>query len=234
MNNTILGGAIGLSMMASAAIAGPVTDFEADFRQMYGTYRAALFQTNTGKQESAVKTTGALVAVLGEFGEGWKTSPPPHLADDPLWGETLAQAETLAAKAAQEASAGQAAEAHETLEGIRDLFGDMRLRNGQETFSDRMNAYHTEMEHVLMADLAAADPALLREQAAVLSYLAKDIVMNPPAETSGSDEYTKLVSAFSASVEAFLTATRTGDGDAIKVAVEGLKKPYAKLFVKFG
>ena len=72
---------------------------------------------------------------------------------------------------------------HATLEAVREAFGALHARNGIETFSDRMNAYHAQMEHILGLDLSALDAAgkqAMLEQAAVLAYLAQDVLAGPP------------------------------------------------------
>ncbi len=227
-------GVLAASLSLSAAVAGPVADFEDQFRAMYGDYRAALFMTNTGKQEPSAKAAGALEAAFTAISQAYGDLPPPQYADDTLWATTLADAGMLIEQARGEIAAGKLPEAHETLEGVRDLFGDLHVRNGVTTFSDRMNAYHSEMEHVLMADLAAADLGELREQAAVMDYLARDIVANPPTDATGNAEFDTLTAKFAASVDAFLSATRSGDPEQVKAAVAGLKKPYSVLFLKFG
>jgi heme oxygenase len=69
--------------------------------------------------------------------------------DDAKFASTLAEVTSVAKKAHAAISKGDLADAHEILEKIRDLLGDLRSRNGIVTFSDRMNAYHEAMEHIL-------------------------------------------------------------------------------------
>jgi len=220
----------------SAAIAGPVRDFENDMYAAYGDYRSALFLTNANKPEEAAKAIGA-------FSRKWDTlaaanaAAPPHYADDPAYGETLAKVGDIADVAAEQVAAGDLAEAHETLEAIRDEIGALHERNGIIAFSDRMNAYHAAMETVLAKDYGAFDPAqlgVLREDAAVLAYLAADVAAHPPANAAESQEFAAALQAFQSSVQALQDAARADDASAASKAVNGLKGPYAKLFLKFG
>ncbi|MGC9371594.1 MAG: hypothetical protein ACP5DX_18845, partial [Paracoccaceae bacterium] len=166
----------------------------------------------------------------------WATSPPPQYADDPAYAETLARVETTIAAAADQVAAGDLPGAHETLEAVRDALGELHLRNGIVTFSDRMNAYHARMEHVLMTDYAAMGEAalgLLREEAAVLAYLADDIAAHPAPEADDPD-FSPRLAALRKSVQALQEATRAGDLEAALAAARGLKKPFSQFFVKFG
>lgn len=224
-------------VFTSPAVAGPVTDFEADYGEMYAGYRSALFATNSGNAEkSAAALTGlqkqwdALVATYGQ-------TPPPQYEDDAQWAATIAEVSGRLAKATEAVGNGNLPEGHETLEHVREAFSALHARNGVETFSDRMNAYHAEMEVILGLDLATLDAATrqtILEHAAVLAYLAKDVLSAPPAGAAADSDYTALSAAMQASVDQFLAAARTGDDAAIKTAVGGLKVPYSKFFLKFG
>ncbi|SFD05711.1 hypothetical protein [Tropicimonas isoalkanivorans] len=230
----VRGSVLATVFAASAAFAGPVEDFRSDYREMYANYRTALFTTNAGRQEDAVQALSALEETYWAMRDTYGDTPPPQFADDPAWPETMEQVGGLLEQASAEVGAGELAAAHETLEGIRDLFGSLHLRNDIASFSDRMNAYHAEMEHVLGLDLSTTDMGMLRERAAVLDYLARRVLETPPRDAEGSAEYEKLATALRASADAFLAATRDGNADSVKAAVAGLKKPYSQMFLKFG
>lgn len=224
-------------MSGTALLAGPVADYEGSYRAMYADYRAALFATNAGKQPDADRALAALEgkwdALAGTYGD----APPPHFADDPFWADTLAAVDGLIATAAAQVAAGDLPAAHETLEGVRDSFGALHRRNGIETFSDRMNAYHAEMEHVLATDLTEIDDLTrrtLHERAAVMAWLAADLLAHPPAEGVGNAAFTERAVPFAISVGAFLVAARGTDDAALREAVAGLRAPYARLFLDFG
>lgn len=214
------------------ALAGPVADFEGALRAAYADYRAALFQSSAGNAEA----TKAAIAAFGGAVAGLKSGAvPPQYADDPGFGATFDAVAGMVAEAATRAEAGNLAGAHEALEGVRAQIGGLHLRNGLYTFSDRMNAYHAQMEAVLGADYAGQPDGMarLREDAAVLDYLARDIAGHPAPEAA-DPAYAQLQAGFLASVAALREAARAGDPAAAKAALAGLKAPYSKLFLRFG
>ena len=74
------------------AVAGPFADFEGQLRQAYGTYRAALFQTNMGNAEASTASIKGFVGQWKALDEGWKTNPPPQYEDDAGFAATVGQA----------------------------------------------------------------------------------------------------------------------------------------------
>jgi hypothetical protein len=224
--------AVAVVTLAGQALSGPVTDFEAQLRAAYGSYRVALFATNTGKIEQSANAVEAFAGKWNALGDAWGQTPPPQYVDDPRWLETLVEVKRIASEAADEVKAGKLPEAHETLEAIRDELGELHLRNGIVTFSDRTNAYHAAMEEALK--MGSDDIAKMHEMAAVLQYLATDMLRFPPPEAKGSAEFAALSEALVQSVANFLDAARSGDPAQVGKARQALKPAYAKLFVKFG
>lgn len=235
MNRSLLALTLAASLVAPfAATAGPFAEFENKMRDVYGDYRVALFQSNKGDVQATYIALLDLANGWNNLRADWQGSPPPQYQDDPNFAATLTKVMEHIDKAAGQL--GKLPEAHITLEAVRDEIGDLHLRNGLFRFSDRMNAYHAQMEHVLETDYAAmGDKALgmLREEAAVLTYLAQDIVAHPAPEAS-NPAYAGLVAGLGASVKALTDATRAGDLEAALEAVGKLKMPYAQLFAKFG
>ncbi len=234
LSRLIAATALAVGLVGSAA-AGPVSDFETALRGAYADYRGALFQTNANKPEAAVKTVDA-------FRQKWAAlaaanpTPPPQYADDPAYAATLAKVAAIADDAAGAVAAGKLPEAHQTLEAIRGEIGGLHERNGIVGFSDRMNAYHAKMEEILGRDYGGFDTAglgSLREDTAVLAWLAADIAAHPPAEAA-DPAYKPLLAGMNDSVTALGAAARADDPAAAKSALDGLKVPYSKLFLKFG
>ena len=233
----LLASAFVLSLGLAPALAGPVADFETAYDVAYANYRGALFATNSG---DAAKS----VAALAQFDSTWtglmtqyRASPPPQYEADPFWDQTMQEVTDLLDRARTEAAAGDLPVAHETLEGIRESLGSLHARNAVETFSDRMNAYHAEMEVILGIDTSGMGSAVkqsLLEHSAVLAYLAADVLDAPPAAAIDNAEFAALAAAMQASVDKFVSAARSGDEAALLAAVGGLKVPYSKLFLKFG
>lgn len=223
--------ALFVAILPSIAFGGPVRDFENGIRVAYGDYRAALFQTNTGNADKSR-------AALASFSAKWSrlslehVGPPPQYADDPDYAKTVSSIAAIAEAAAKDVEAGALPKAHETLEAIRDEIGALHERNGIVSFSDRMNAYHAKMEEILGKDYAA-QPGMLREDAAILSFLAQDIASHPPNE-AGDPEYDRLRNGMIAATGALLDGSRSADATIIKNAMDGLKGPYSRFFLKFG
>lgn len=223
-------------LLGTAAVAGPVRDFENDMRAAYADYRGALFFTNSNKPEEAARAIDGFEQRWDALARDYAAAPPQY-ADDPHYAATLASVSDIVGVAAGELADGKLAESHETLEAIRDEIGALHERNGVVTFSDRMNAYHAEMEHVLGKDYGGFDAdglGALREDAAVLGYLASDVADHPPADAAEDPGFIAMLEVFELSVLALQDAARSGDSAAAKKAVGGLKKPYSMLFLKFG
>lgn len=225
---------LGFSLALGAANAGPMQDFETQLRASYGSYRTALFATNSGDAAKSAKALDGFGQSWGAIVASFATTPPPQYEADPEWTATLADIQAKIDTARSQIAAQDLPAAHLTLEAVRDGFGAMHDRNGLSSFSDRMNAYHAEMEHVLALDLAATDAVTLAKHAGVLGYLADKIVQHPAPESAGNADYDALQAPFLASVQAFDAAVKSGDAAAISAAVGGLKVPYSKFFLKFG
>jgi hypothetical protein len=219
--------------LAGPALAGPVNDFESALRAAYADYRSALFLTNANKGEQALQA-------IDGFSRQWSAladagaEAPPHYADDNGFRRTLDAVAETAAKARAVVASGALPAAHETLEGIREEIGQLHERNNIVGFSDRMNAYHAMMEQILGTDYTGAEGmAALREDVAVLSYLADDIVAHPAPEAS-DPAYAPLLEAVMTSVMTVRAAARAGDAAAARPAVNALKPAYSKFFLTFG
>lgn len=226
----LLATAFVLSLTVAPVVAGPVADFENSYNVAYFSYRTALFATNTGESVGALKQlennwTGLMTQ--------YRASPPPQFEADPLWDQPIEDVTSLLDRSKAQADTG----AHETLEGIREALGALHARNHVETFSDRMNAYHTEMEVILSNDTANMDVDVKRallEHSTVLAYLATDVLSAPPAAAPESPEFATLAAGLQTSVDPFVDAARSGDDAALLAAIGALKVPYSKLFLKFG
>lgn len=231
------GSFVAAAVFGLSALAGPVRDFERDLSRAYGHYRAALLNSN---QSNKPGTESAIAA----FDEAWskqialrRETPPPHYADDPRWTETLDKVGAVIAKSKREVQGGDLAKAHVTLEEIRDLIGDLRLRNGTISYSDRVNSYHEQMEHVVQRTYAAnADGvAMLREDVAVLAFLAAELEKFKPVDLAADEPFKQALGTLKSSVDALQAAVRSG-GDAAQVGAlkKALKPAYSKFFIKYG
>lgn len=232
-----LGAALAACLAAATANAGPFAEFESDLRGVYAIYRSALFATNQNKPEESAKTVAALAQGWSKLEAKWAKAAPPQYAEDAKFAPTLSEAAAEIATANKQIAAGELGVAHLTLEKIRDQLGALRLRNNVATSSDRMNEFHEEMEKTLEHSKGEITPAALgdlRGEAAVLAYLADRIAAAPPPEARNSEEFGQLILATKSAVKALQDAAASGDVAAAKRALQGLKKPYAMLFLKFG
>jgi hypothetical protein len=224
-------------LVVSSAIAGPYREFEAQLFSVYAPYRSALFHTNKKDKALSEQAIGRFSSDWAKLTARWSTEPPPQYEDDPNFIATLGKVTTTIENARGQISKGELAEAHEVLEKIRDILGDLRSRNGLITFSDRMNAYHEAMEHILTKSYGGFDArglGQLREDASVLDYLFGLLKKHPPGSVGDHPEFTQAMSAVKRSVEGLLGSVRAGDATAAREAIQNLKQPYAVLFLKFG
>ena len=230
------GWGLALLLLASAAhAADAVTDA---MQAAYAPYRAALFRTNSKAQAESEQALAAARAQWRALTDRFGSRPGAPYDRDPGFAATLKQGDEVYARAAAQIATRQLSEAHETLEQARDLLGDLRRRNGVVTFSDHMNAYHEQMEHVLSEGpkrLAQAGGAqALIGDAAVLDYLAGRLVQQADAALRANPEFGSLVAAVQGSAAALRTAAAGQDPAAVREALARLKKPYSQLFLKFG
>ncbi|MCD2172839.1 hypothetical protein [Rhizobium sp. C4] len=214
-------------LWSGTAIAGTFSNFETQLRNAYGDYRVALFATNSG---DASKAAAALAKFDAEWAQLAGQPAPPQYEDDSRFAETMRVVGDLSRKASDEVGAGALPKAHETLEKVRDEIGEMHLRAGLYTVSDRMNAYHRQMERVI--GNKAIDARGAGEGAAVLSFLIDDIIAHPPVPADPA--FQALAADARASVDKLKSAAQAGDMAAISAAITGLKPAYSKLFLKFG
>lgn len=219
----------------SAFAADPVTDA---LQKAYAPYRAALFKTNSGQASESADALKQAQEAWAQVTQLVKSQPTVPYANDALMARTLVDVQENYAKAAQQVAAGKLPQAHETLEAVRDLLSELRRQNQVVVYSDHMNAYHAQMEHLLdeAPKWLKADDGLpkLAAQAGVLNYLADRLAFEAPATAQGSAEFKELLGAVKRSMDALNAAVAAGDKIRIEKAIGQVKAPYSKLFIKFG
>lgn len=241
MSQRLRGLSRGLAAAAllAAAVSAHAADAVTDAMQAaYAPYRAALFRTNSQAQAEAEQAMAQAQTAWQGVRERFARERPPPYDRDAGFAATLQQVSTVYERAAQQVRDKRLPEAHETLEEVRDLLADLRRRNGVVVFSDHMNAYHEEMEHVLGegAKLLAQPQGAMRLMARVgtLGYLAGRLRSEAPAALSADADFATLVQAVQGSVAALEAALLAQDEAAVKAALGKLKAPYSRLFLKFG
>lgn len=229
------------TLAAAVACASPVWAADAftdAVQATYPAYRSVLFKTNSATQEECrqalAQAQSAWQQVAGRFAAG---APTPYDRDTQT-SATLREVAAVYAQAGAEIERNQLKEAHETLEKVRDLLAAMRQRNQVVVFSDHMNAYHSEMEHLLEAGpKLLAEPQGLHKLTArvgALDYLAARLRAETPAALRGNADYETALSTLESSVAAARLAAFAQDAAALREALGKLKPAYSRLFLKFG
>lgn len=221
----------------AGSAAGPIADFENALRIAYGDYRNALFASNTNNRDATIKAIASFESKWSALVAKYGRTPPPHFGEDGKWTESLRMITDIVARAKSQVATGDLAAAHETLETIRDVLGALRARNGQLSFSDRIDAFHHAMEQVLTKNYAGYSGSGLTElieDVAVLAYLGNELKKMPPPDALKSADFTPTLDGVLDAVRELQSAARAGDVARIKSGLSRIKPAFAKLFVKFG
>lgn len=230
---------LGVALVIAYAMPAMASDAVTDqLQEAYAPYRSALFKTNGTSQPDALAAMQQTMAAWAKVQAQFATQVPPPYDRDKSFGTTLTEVARIYAKANDEVKAGKLTDAHNTLEDARDALAALRARNQIVVFSDHMNAYHSEMEHVVIDGAKLLDqPQGLQQltaKAGALQYLALRLVSEAPAKLQGNEEFKTLAAAVNQSVSALTTALFAQDVAAAKAAIAKIKQPYSKLFAKFG
>lgn len=230
---------LSLACLCAAVLPAAASDAVTDrLQEAYAPYRAALFKTNGNSQADAQAALEQAQAAWTKIQAQFSSQVPAPYDRDAGFAATLAEVAKIYGKALAEVKANQLTDAHNTLEDARDALAALRSRNHVVVFSDHMNAYHAEMEHVLIDGTKLLDQPQgmqkLTEQAGVLQYLAQRLVSEAPANLKSNDEFKEMSAAVIQSVKALTAALFAQDAAAAKAAMGNIKKPYSKLFAKFG
>jgi hypothetical protein len=230
-----IGLALAVSFGAFAHAADPVTEA---MQAANAPYRMALFKTNGQSQDEALQATLQAQKAWAQLADQFVAKPLAPYDRDPAFAASVTEATQIYAKALAEVNANQLGTAHNTLERVRAVMADMRQRNNVVVFSDHMNAYHSQMEVVMVhgADTLAQPKGmlLLTAQAGALSYLARQMGTQASESLTKNAEFTTLLGAVNQSVANLEAALLNQDAAAIKEALGKLKGPYSKMFAKFG
>jgi len=229
------------SIVAACLLALPAVAADAFTDAMqaaYAPYRAALFRTNGKSQPEAEQATAQAQQAWQSLSDRFAAKPPPPYDRDTKFAASLTAVAVVYERAAEQVKARQLAEAHDTLEKIRDLIAELRKRNDVIVFSDHMNAYHAEMEHVLndgaKTGASAQDSMRLMARIGALDYLVGRLRSDAPAALMREPDFAKQLQAVEASVAALRSALLAGDAAAVLDAIAKLKGPYSRMFLKYG
>jgi hypothetical protein len=228
-------GSLALAAAFAATASDPVTDAMMD---AYAPYRAALFRTNSKAQAESEQTLAEARKRWQAFADRYGARPSAPYDRDPAFASTLADVAKVYQTASTQIGAGKLTEAHETLEEARELMAQLRRRNGVIIYSDHMNAYHAQMEHVLIDGGKLLDQPggilQLMAQVGVLEFLGEKLKAEAPKDVAASAEFPAMVRGVHGSVAALKKAVLAQDQAQIKDAIGKLKSPYSKLFLNYG
>ena len=227
-----------LSLLLAAGIANaadPVTEL---MQKTYGPYRVALFKTNNNAQDDSRQAVAQAQQGWNQIITQYAAKPPVPYAGDAEFANSLAEVSKVYVEAAEEIEKNQLTQAHDTLEHAREVMADMRHRNQVIVYSDHMNAYHAQMEHVLIdgeKTLAGPNGMLqLTAQVGALEFLAARLKSEAPADYLKNDEFLGAYKAVDKSVADLKAALFSQDVAKVKEAISKIKGPYSKMFIKFG
>lgn len=230
-------------LVLAATLAAAPGAFAADaltdaMQAAYAPYRAVLYRTNNKAQAESEQTMAQTRQAWADIVARFARQPPAPYDRDPAVAATLAEVAAVYEAAAKQIAANQLVPAHDTLEKARELMAELRRRNGVVVFSDHMNAYHAQMEHVFIdgpAELATPQGAQgLLAQVGALDYLAARLRSEAPAALLANPEFVSLQQQVQGAVASVRDALVRQDVAAAKAAIAKLKKPYSQLFLKFG
>ncbi len=231
--------AVALTLALVGTSAAQASDAVTDaLQEAYAPYRMALFRTNSQSQDEAQQAVAQAQTAWRSMAERLGAKPPAPYDRDAEFAARLAQVNALYDRAAAAVRANRLAEAHEELESVRELLADLRRRNGVVVFSDHMNAYHAEMERLLVEAPKALDTPsgalLAMSQVGALDYLARQLRLQAPAPLQRNAEFDALLKDLEASVQTVRAALLRQDAAAARGALGKVKPAYSRLFVKFG
>ncbi|NSL54961.1 hypothetical protein [Uliginosibacterium aquaticum] len=226
------------SFLLATGIANAADPFTDAMLKAYAPYRAALFKTNQTSQPDAQQAIAQARTSWASILKQFMVKAPPPYDRDTQFADSLAEVSKVYDKAAAEIDKGQLIEAHETLEEARDVMAQLRARNNVIVFSDHMNAYHAQMEHVLIEGPKILDGANgfleLTAQTGALEMLANKLASEASADLRGNEEFKTSCAAVQKSVTDLKAALFSQDKAKVKEALGKIKVPYSKMFIKFG
>ena len=226
---------LGLMVGTLGFAADPFTDA---MTAAYAPYRVVLFRTNSKAQMESELAMAQAQQAWQKLVSTYAKAPPVPYDRDAQFAQTLADVAAVYETASQEIRDKKLAQAHETLEKARDLMADIRRRNQVIVYSDHMNAYHAEMEHMLdHGPKWAGQPQgflQLMEKLGALEFLAARLRTEAPAAVASDPGFIPAVTAVEMSLSTLRQAIMAQDAAKVLEALPKIKGPYSRLFLNFG
>ena len=226
---------LGLMACATSWSADPVTEA---MTSAYTPYRVALFRTNSNSQSESETAVVQASKAWQEIISTYAKAPPAPYDRDKNFAKSLADVAAVYERASLEIRAQKLTQAHETLENARDLMSEMRRRNNVIVYSDHMNAYHAEMEHMLSESPKWLEQPngflLVMEKQGAMAFLAARLKSEAPSAVTSDPAFAPALKALEQSLTALREAILTQDAARVRSAISKIKGPYSQLFLKFG
>ncbi len=222
------------------AFGGELAVFHSKLDAAYAPYRASLSLTNKkNKEKEALQKMNSSLKKWVALNKAYLNNPPAPYNDSPLWRSTLPKMEAIMKKGIQQVEAGRVKEGHETIEKIRSLLGKLRKSVNIHTFSDYLNTYHTEMEHLVSVKYSkqtlTGDKLIkVREKLAVIRFLMGEVKANSPQKYAGNREFTKALNGNVKLLKLLHNSINNGEINKVLALLKKVKPAYGKLFIKFG
>ncbi|RMF63841.1 MAG: hypothetical protein D6743_10125 [Calditrichaeota bacterium] len=215
-----------------------------DMVRLDRTYIPALAATQRQDTSASKKTMRRLV-------ERWLAFKRKYMdanQKDVQWRKDFEEIERRVAKAnSLIVGKGDLTTAHETLEGIRQIFSQLRHRNHIDYFLDYLTAFHEPMEAVVRmvkdkvaTQLASEDLQSMQERLATAKeHWSRARAADFDASLFGFDaerveQMQQLMAREDAALATLQKALTAGQPAEIISAAKAIKPPFAKLFMLFG
>jgi hypothetical protein len=149
-------------MFAGAAQASEYAAFTNDLVKPYDFFKKSLALTS--KKEDAEKAKSAISSFIetwGTFSAKYSGDVPKPFAGISDFSVIIKRPVEIGKLAAEQLKAGNIAQAHSTLEEVRYLMWEMRVKSGVVSLTDKANDFHEAMELVLdhASDVKSAEDA---------------------------------------------------------------------------
>jgi hypothetical protein len=224
---------------AGAADESPAEFLEASAKA-YAPYRSAMSYLKTGNPGLAALALDATAARWATLCDRFRDRPPGAFAADPDWQASLDGITGRIADARAKLEAGNTKGARTALAPVRADLGDLRRRNGIETFSDRIDAFSAAMDAIWvhrrnppdMTDPEAL--AALAEQARALHRALEHVAAEPPEKTAADLQFQRLVAGALGSIATIDRAIEAGNSALLISALREIRSSEQLLWMNFG
>jgi len=221
-------------------------DFDSALAAWNTFYKRALYATQRGDPEIAKRPLGmsreAWYQVIARYYE----EPPAEYAEDPRWQRDLAGITGHLHLAEWLVAAGDMEAAHETLEPVRQIWLEVRERNGVRHFGDELTRFHDVMDEVVLWGTGQTHGGVTDEN--IEEFYAKVVALDEawqrvdrfgfyPKEQlgpGGQRQYVRFMGEAADAVEELRYTVEDRLLDEIPEAAASVKRAFVPLYMQFG